>query len=136
MALQRQKKTRNVWSCERLDHSESKADGYVTMLSSILGLTESILDGSRSWWFRKAPSWMNWNDWVKLTNFMRRGVSHNLRAWRYIFQAIVSCGERRLRTQRLACRASHELSWLSLARDFLGIYKFSESQITALLIFP
>lgn len=47
MALQRQKKTKNVWSCERLDHSESKAEGYVTMSSIVLGPTEGILDGYR-----------------------------------------------------------------------------------------
>lgn len=57
---------------------------------------------------------MNWDDWVNLTNFMKAGVSHNLRAWRYALEAFIGCGQRRLWMQRLARRASHELSWLSL----------------------
>lgn len=44
MVLQRKKRTRNVWSCEGIDHSEFKADIYVTISSIIWVPAEGIID--------------------------------------------------------------------------------------------
>lgn len=44
VVLQRKKRTRNVWSCEGLDHSEFKADIYVAILSIIWVKAEGIID--------------------------------------------------------------------------------------------
>lgn len=67
---------------------------------------------SRSWWVGRRHFGFDWDDWVKLMNFMRWRVRHSLQAWRYIIQTSEHCRERMLWTQWLLRGGSHETSWL------------------------